>query len=159
LWGKVKVGNGVTFVDPIDVPTVYMFLIYCGKNEIPEENTIIKHVSEARVIRLQGEELLKQAKAENDPLLIKNANKTIENAWEKMRDEENFGTVFISAIHPDHPGLALYRGLPLNYVALEDAKKIADQSLGNQSNQLRRYIFVGLFDYCVEFESNGNKVL
>lgn len=159
LWGKVQVGEGIVFVDPADYPTIYMFTIYCGKDVFPDEDAILNQVADARAYRLQGEALLKQGEEIRDHALIEKGYQMVEEGWKRMLDEDNFGTMFVSALHLEHPGVEMYRGLPLNYVALDDAKQIAESELAAKSSVLRRYIFWGLFDYGAEFEANGKTVL
>lgn len=158
FWGEVKVGNGIIFVEPADQPTVYMFTIYCGQGVFPNEETITAQVDSARAYRLQGEELIIKGQEKNDPKLIEKGYQIVEEGWKRMRDEEHFGTVFISALHKEHPGVEMYRGLPLNYVSLADVKQIAENEFGAAKSILKRYIFWGLFDFAAEFEYNGNEI-
>lgn len=55
MWGVNKAGKGTVFVDPDDNPVLYMFTIYCGKDNFPTEKSIIKQVAAARTYRLEGE--------------------------------------------------------------------------------------------------------
>lgn len=159
LWGEVQVGKGIIFVDPTDQPVVYMFPIHIGQGVFPAEETIMAQVQSARAYRLQGDELIKQGQEKNDLALIEKGYQMVEEGWKKMRDEEHFGTVIISALHKKHPGVEMYRGLPLNYVSLADAREAANNALAAGSSVLKRYIFWGLFDLAAEFEAGGKTVL
>jgi len=159
FWGKVQVGEGTVFVDPTNYPTIYMFTIYCAEDAFPADETISSQVADARAYRLKGEAIEKQGEETKDQALIQKGHQMVEEGWKKMLDEEHFGTVFISALNPDHPGVEMYRGLPLNYVALADAEQIAEKALSAESIVLKRYIFWGLFDYGAEFEANGQTIL
>ncbi len=159
IWGGYKVGSGITFVDPSDNPAVYMFLIYLNKiNHLPDE-IIKQNVAKARLERQAGEEILRQGLENGNFALAAEGWSKIEQGWKEMRGEENFATVFISATDPVHPGIDMYKGFPLNFVALPDAEDKVKSQKNVSSVKLKRYIYNGPFDLYAEFETDAEPAL
>ena len=82
----------------------------------------------------------------------------LSDGFEMMRDENNFGTVIINAEINRHPGVKMYRGLPLNYVAMEDARAIAEKALKSRPAKFKRFIYLGPFESYAEFAVKKKKV-
>lgn len=159
FFGEVQTGEGVTFVDPDNYPAIYMFPFYTGPGTFPSSESIKSQVATARAYRLQGEALIQQGKDSKNPDLIAEGRQMVETGWQQMRDEENFGTIFLSALHPEHPGVEMYRGLPLNFAALADVQEKAKSAMAGNAVSFKRYLFWGLFEYGAEFSANGKTVL
>ncbi|MBN1999367.1 T9SS type A sorting domain-containing protein [candidate division KSB1 bacterium] len=154
----MKAGPGITFVDPANNPVVYMFLIYLNPDKLLSEKQIREQISAARSVRQSGEDLLNQGIERGNESLKAQGRTIIKEGWEKMRDEENFATVFINALDLEHPGIEMYRGLPLNFVALPDAEDKIKSKYNLLSSTPTRFVFNGLFDMCAEFQVNGTPV-
>lgn len=157
-WGdEVKIFGSTTFYNLDNLPVVYMFAVYKNISDLPTENDILLQVTQARNERIRAEIMLQNAFEIADYHAMQQAHVLIAEGWRKMLNEEHFGTVVIDAEKSQQP-VEAYSGLPLQYVAQFDARKIAADQIGRHNLQFVRFIFQGVFDYLAEYENYETKI-
>lgn len=133
--------------------TAVAFTIFLGQGLFPGTDQILASVRSHRQEREEARALMERAKGTGDSGLFSAAASSYLRACEQMLGQEIFATVVVANLG-DTPGVAVaYRGLPLHYVAIDDAWELARRRCGTGLVTLSRLIYLGIFEIFAQFES------